>query len=125
MASIVSLKDYYKWEEFFRNLNYKPNWDFDLQRFVEYSEARVIMTMRVPDSRKPVPQSEFNLMGQRQVIPLVPITKTVLLGPFHGEEYAKDYIRFHIRDMEDHEIDEWFRYKGELVFDPHKEPTEL
>lgn len=107
------------WEAFFKNFSYKPNCEFDYTHDIDFDRHRLVITMRVPDSRRPLPKSEFDVMGRKQVIPLVPINKTVMLGPWHGEEYAKDHIRFHIRDMEDHEIDEWFRYKGELVFDPH------
>lgn len=109
------------WEDFFKNFSYKPNWEFDYAHDIDFDRKRVVITMRVPDSRAPLPDVEQLRWGVRKTIPLVPITKSVRLDPWHGEEYAKHLMRSHIREMEDHEIDEWFRYKGELVFDPHKE----
>lgn len=119
----MTYQDHLKWEQFFKDFSYKPNWEFDYQYQPDFDDQKVFITMRVPDSRRPLPEPTplDNLMGKRTVIPAVPINKTVMLGPFHGEAYAKDYIRHHIIDMEIHEVDEWFRYQGELVFDPHKE----
>lgn len=117
----MTYRDHLKWEQFFKDFSYKPNWEFDYIHEVDWDIQKVVITMRVPDSRRPVPEAEFDVMGRRQVIPMVPVSKTVILGRFAGEQYAKDYIRHHIIDMEIHEVEEWFRYKGELVFDPHKE----
>lgn len=109
------------WTEFFENFSYKPNWHFDYQLKLDFDEHKVMITMRVPDSRAPTPDPVHFPMGARQTIPLIPISKEVNLPEeWYGEDHAKEYIRFHIRDMEDHEMDEWFRYKGELPFDPHK-----
>ena len=110
------------WTEFFENFSYKPNWHFDYKLEVDFDVHKVIITMQVPDSRKSVPEPDHFQMGARQTIPLVPISKVIVLpDDWYGEDHAKEYIRLQIRDMEDHEIDEWFRYKGELPFDPHKQ----
>lgn len=112
------------WKEFFENFSYKPNWVFEFRPEVDFMLTdRVFITMHVPDSRKPLPEpTPLDLMmGKRTVVSMVPVSKNVILDPWDGEERAKDLLRWHIREMEDHEIDEWFRYKGELPFDPHKE----
>lgn len=113
------------WEEFFENFSYKPNWEFSYLYVPELNASRVVITMRVPDSRKPLPESTplDNLMGKRTVIPVVPITQSVFLRPWQGEQYAKEFLHHYICDMEFHEVGEWFRFKGELVFDPHKEES--
>jgi hypothetical protein len=35
------------------------------------------------------------------------------------EQYARSFVRYCIHQMEAHETDEWLRYRGELVYDPH------
>lgn len=107
------------WKDFFDNFSYKPNCEFDYTHDIDFDRNRLVITMRVPDSRKPLPDTEILVNGRRKTIPLVPITQTVRLGRWVSEDYAKNLMRFYIREMEDHEIDEWIRYKGELVFDPH------
>lgn len=37
------------------------------------------------------------------------------------EDLFVEWFKRTIRVMEDHETDEWLRYKGELLHDPHKE----
>lgn len=112
------------WEEFFENFSYKPNFEFDYKyekyEVNEWLKYKVIITMRVPDSRRPLPDPETLVNGIRQVIPLVPITNTVLLYKWPDEKEALSRMRWEIRTMEDHEIDEWLKYNGELPFDPHK-----
>ena len=119
----ATAQDRKNWQQFFEDFSYKPNWEFEFIFEIDYNECKVHITMRVPDSRRPLPEplALDHMMGKRVVIPVVPITKTLILEPWVNEDRAKSYIRWHTRDMEDHEIDEWFRYKGELVFDPHKE----
>lgn len=110
------------WKEFFEYFSYKPNWEFIYTGDRYVGAHSVLMKMHVPDSRRPIPGPEpFWTTGRRQVVPLIPITKTIMLDRWVSEDYAKDYIRWHILDMEIHEVDEWFKYKGELSFDPHKE----
>lgn len=36
-----------------------------------------------------------------------------------SEKFAKSFVRQCIRNMELHEMDEWLRYRGELLHDPH------
>lgn len=111
------------WIEFFENFSYKPNWEFDLdaRRLFECNEAHLTITMRVPDSRRPIPKETVldHIRGTKVVIPLVPVTKVAILGNWYGEEEAKRLVRWHIQEVEMHEVDEWFKYKGELSFDPH------
>lgn len=98
-----------EWKEFFENFAYKPNWRFDLEDWGH--ELRLRIQMRVPNSR---------VSDESGVHPPTLVSKAVLLDSWMGEEYAKNYTRAVIQNMENHEIDEWFRYKGELPFDPHE-----
>jgi hypothetical protein len=116
-----------KWVQFFKNFSYKPNFAFAVESNIGLDRLypKVRITMMVPDSRIPLPENEhvhaLNVTGVRKNIPLIPIMLDVSLGPYHSDEYALEFMRFNIREMEDHEIDEWIRFKGELVNDPHKE----
>ncbi len=109
------------WEEYFSEFNYKPNWEFIYIYEIEYNTHKLHIVMRVPNARTPLPKKEFNLMGAKEVVPLFPISRTIHLPRWFGERDANNYLRFLISQMEDHEMDEWFCYKGELIFDPHKE----
>lgn len=102
-------KEATSWPECIRQFTYKPNW-----RFTYYDDftPMVQIDMRVMDSRQPAPDPRKTVV----------VNQKLSLPPrWHGEEYALDFIRSVIRKMEDHEVDEWIRYRGELVFDPHKE----
>lgn len=103
------------WKEFFENFHYKPNFMFVLQEDVFYDDLyRLTIVMVVPDSRwKPGTNGE-------KLRPLTRITRSVVLDNWVNEHFAKRYIRDVVHIMEDHEINEWFSYKGELPFDPHQ-----
>lgn len=106
------------WEEFFNNFSYKPNWTFSLWKEDYYVDDKVFKSfvflkieMKVPDARQ---EGSERIVGNN-----------ITLEPWMGEEFAKNLIRDCIRRMEEHEINEWFRYKGELVFDPHKDEEKV
>lgn len=107
------------WKEFFDDFKHKPNWEFHYEYLINYNDHKLVMVMYVPNSRVPLPEPEVGPHRQRQNVPLIPITQSIMLDVWFGEEHAKSYLRFLIDGMENHEIDEWFRYKDELVFDPH------
>lgn len=108
-----------QWQEFFENFSYKPNVTFQYQYQIDYDRSRVNITMWVPDSRRDhVP--ETTPWGRKTIVPLVPIDKVVMLERWYNEERAKEFIWFHLHDLEIHEMGEWFKYKGERPYDPHK-----
>jgi hypothetical protein len=55
---------------------------------------------------------------------MIELTGNYVIPPafFEGdEENFVSWMVYTIKGMEDHESDEWLRYKGELLNDPHKE----
>ena len=115
-----------EWEEFFSKVKYKPNFTLEYTYLIDFDQEKLTITMRVPDSRDPrnwdEPPSVSAIYGPEDPrrIPLVPVTASFMLEFWHGERYAKDWLRSVLRQLEDHELDEWFRYEGELVNDPHE-----
>lgn len=107
-----------RWQEFFETFTYKPNFRFDLDDD-PYSKStlRVRIQMMVPDSRENDPCRPDQLWVRKQV----PVSQTVSLGHYWEDSYARGHIREILIKMEIHEVDEWFRVNGELVFDPHKD----
>ena len=104
-----AMDTYRRWEKFLQDFTYKPNWRFTAVEGGIY--PGIYIQMRVPNSRRDV----FNPNDT------VLISKTVNVpDSWVSEEFALDYLKSCIGHLEDHEIDEWIRYKGELVFDPHE-----
>lgn len=119
-----------EWEKFFERVKYKPNFKIEYVREIDFDREKVILTMRVPDSRDPrnwedQPGGAFNISpfgpDDPRRIPLIPVTATFMLEAYHGESYAKSWLRSALRQLEDHELDEWLRLDGELMNDPHAE----
>lgn len=94
------------WELFFDGFGFKPNFLFEYVYEIDFDVEKLHITMRVPNSRDPEKMTS--------------VGSTHILGRWQGEVYARDWIRWAIRQLENHEIDEWLRFNGELVFDPHK-----
>lgn len=114
------------WEEFFSSVTYKPGFTFEYEYEIDRNWEKVTLTMRVPDSRdienlKPLSEQKIGWGAEARRIPLIPVTMTNHLPPWTTEQVAKDYLRFLLRDIEMHELDEWFRFEGKLVNDPHAE----
>ena len=106
-------QDLKKWVAFLADFSYKPNFEFKIDSGLDFGVPMIEMIMWAPDSR-----SEMN---ER---PLIRIVQKLALPPWlwgNGEAAAIDWMHRSIRKMEVLETDEWFRFKGELVFDPHKE----
>lgn len=110
------------WEEFFSKIRYKPNVTVVYDNRIHFERESITITMYVPDSRdlRNLLENQTPTYGLARHIPLVPITASYVLDHWINEEYAKHYIRDLLRRMEDHEIDEWLRYNGELINDPHE-----
>jgi hypothetical protein len=112
------------WEEFFANVTYKPGFTFEYENMIDFNREKVTLTMRVPDSRdlenlKHPSEVKVGWGAEARRIPLIPVVMTNMLPPWTTVQVAKDYLRYLINSLEQHEVDEWFRYDGELVFDPH------
>lgn len=127
-----------------RDLQYKPNVGYRAYERDGMWWIRVIMLVenaRAPwrqwdvkpyrqndeemyyDLVRRIPSRFNNIAGyspSREVIEVVGQYPIPMFAP--GEEIAfVGWMRFTLHEMENHETDEWIRYKGELLNDPHKE----
>lgn len=111
------------WKDFFEKIQYKPNVTIAYENVGYLGSERITVTMYVPDSRDPrnlAPSQDEVARGlPPRRVPLVPITASYFLDPWYSEDYSKHYIRDVLRRMEDHELDEWLRFDGKLLNDPH------
>lgn len=130
-----------------RDFQYKPNFRCAAYER-EKGEWWVRIVMFVEDSRKPLepwdPQPypvsqrdlyfEYDIVYNRYRTPEAPeyyspsraVIEVMGNYPipkyFEGDDEAfVSWMVYTIREVEKHEQDEWFRYKGELLNDPHKE----
>ena len=96
------------WREFIKTVTYKPNWKFEIEEGWEGQEVLAIK-VKLEDSRNP---------GSPALV-----TNRIDLRMFesHGDSNKQSILRSWINKMEQHEIDEWLRFGGVLVFDPHKD----
>lgn len=88
------------------DLEYKPDWAFMMG--LEWP-ATLYLTRRVPDSTRPDH-------------PMVKVIAAVIVPPpmRTGNGYTfLQWVKGEIRKQEIHEMDEFLRYKGELLHDPH------
>lgn len=132
-----------------QDFQYKPN--FGYYTFKSMEECRIRITMWVENSRSTwkqwdihteqwqnggmfadydvaynytryIPPTTKNYSPSREVIEVV---GTFVIPPdafLEGDEDSFiSWVVFTIKAMEDHETNEWARYKGELLNDPHKE----
>jgi hypothetical protein len=83
--------------------SYKPGWR--IERFNQYS---LLLTARVENSYEPGMFIE--------VAHIRPFNEYLTETP-EGLRHAVKYL---LKSYEEHEFDEWFRYDGQLIDDPHK-----
>jgi hypothetical protein len=94
-------------EEEISNLKYKPGWKFALTDY-GYGDALEIIGCAY-DSRALAPTPIEFVMSR-----LVPASVTSSVDSFTA------WVKTLLMEAEFHELREFFRYKGELVDDPHK-----
>lgn len=89
-------------------VTYKPGWTFELG----HCGLGVILTMRawVPDST--TPEHRPVEIVSRRPIDLLSLSRL-------DEAGFLDWLLCRVMSLESHETREWFRYRGELVDDPH------
>lgn len=96
-------------------LKYKPGWTFAVAMNDATGLPMLDIRMEVPDSR-----------GSGRIVSVY--NGAVIPPPFVRERNERrfwDFVRFEIRKLEEHEMDEWIRVNGELVFDPHAPKTDV
>lgn len=103
------------------NFTYKPGYELTL---VVPEVARIDGMSLFPDGTQPAILHIRCYVPDSTRPPHDPtlIQFQALIPPYmeDREERVKlHYLREILREFEMHELDEWFRYKGELVNDPH------
>lgn len=88
---------------------YRPGWTLELTT----DEGHPVLIVRYPaiDSRDPSQERMFRAHR--------PVNKWIDSDPALFAEWLKAALL----DVERHEFDEWFRRDGQLVDDPHADPT--
>lgn len=129
-----------------KDFSYKPN--FAIGAYEVDGEWRIRISMAVEDARKPLepwvlkpmPQDEnyffndyaryrpppSNSIGYSPSREMTEVMGNFIIPPFveqDGEESFLKWLMYSIKEVELHEMDEWARYKGELLHDPHEEVT--
>ena len=63
------------------------------------------------------------LQGQEVVVLVRRVPIPEIVGVFGGDVklYAREIVHGMLHQVMEHELKEWFRYRGERVFDPHPE----
>lgn len=85
--------------------SYKPGWKFRLDDSLIRDEMVLWIEMEVLDSR-----------GSGHFIPVIS------RQPIYCQRTVDQFTRWlcaSIRQLEEHETDEWFRFRGQLLHDPH------
>jgi hypothetical protein len=94
-------------------ISYRPGWKLSADWHPGYQSVQVVLNALVDDA--------YGGLGARRVDVL-----TMQMLSYRELEYfdvprVLDWVRHClIMEMEDHESREFFKYKGERVFDPHK-----
>lgn len=91
-----------------------PGWRVSLVRpaiDLTYEAGSIVLEMFVSDSRTP---------GRT-----IPVTSMRSVPSGFPAERLPRFVFSAIRELAEHELREWFRVDGELVYDPHKEGTKL
>lgn len=114
--------------------SYKPGWLFELKRTPEAGGALLHVQLHVPDSRRPrysgyeymqCEQCGSVVSGDRPV-GLIPVTGSFAISCYEmasmrrADNFFLAVMLRCVNHVEDHERDEWFRFRGQMVNDPHK-----
>lgn len=130
------------------DFQYKPN--FGIGLYEAEGQWRIRIVMWVENSRTPWKQWElgqrpqfannlfddydidfnryFPPAGPQYFSPsreVIEVQGNFVIPPFEAdnEQEFLTWLIYQVKGVEEHEMDEWIRYKGELVRDPHKPVT--
>jgi hypothetical protein len=101
---------YEKYQEVIKDLAYKPNVSFHLQLSSDGDSFRLII------------RSKVTCVNENKLISVC--YKVDMVDELETKQDVKSIIKIIkecIEFNEDHERDEWFKYKGKCITDPHPE----
>lgn len=98
-------QDLVSWINLITKFTYKPGWHFEVydNRGWEFPSLNV----------------QAEVIDSRDRTTSIKVHCTRGLGPFINQTLALQRLRSIVREVEMHESDEWFRYKDQIIFDPH------
>ena len=97
------------WQSIIDTVTYKPNTKFHITE--NYYNTQLHIEVLVPNTYDP---------GNLTPIKVIHTSVLPSLGYF-PEKKAPKYIRKLVHNAEIHEADEWLRFNGVMLFNPHKE----
>ena len=99
-------------EQVIKDIDYKPGWSFEYKPGVSVGSQEawpmLHITARVPNARGP---GEIEFVVKRLIPDFVMADSAAML---------LEWVKTQIQGAEFHEVDEFFKYKGRLVDDPHQ-----
>ena len=103
-------------------ISYKPNFRIEITTINERGmlTAAVRITAHVVDSTKPVVPVPITGSAEQPMIKIVTETPAPMLLIEDDEQLIVKMIYHMLREFETHECDEWFRFDGEVIYDPHR-----
>jgi hypothetical protein len=102
-----------RWQDVAHCVTYKPGWRIEMNRPLTAEDRHMLMLV--------VSASFPNSCGSSPAT--VQVGQSLFL-PLEAWERMEDrtqleWIRHAVRSLEEHESDEWFKFRGTVVHDPH------
>lgn len=95
-------------QEVVDKISYKPGYEFICKRS-EYHDDVIVTLVSVP------------VLDSTGTGEMRPIRGNLMVATYHDEEYIKRSIFSMIRAMELHEMNEWLKFEGKYIENPHPE----
>lgn len=100
--------------EILKKITYKPEWHIECYIRTDYPGSPVAVDF-ILDAIDPVTKAPTRIMGHSRIDPFM----------FKDKEALLAFIFDRLIVAERHETQEWFRYEGKPVYDPHGNETKL
>lgn len=110
VTSELPKKPIASWEELLKTVTYKAGYEFIHQYLVDYGQDYIFVELTTKDTYNPDSPYPFRVVHRNPV----PDFKAL------SEVEAREFLRAVIHSVETHEADEWLRFGGVMLFDPHR-----
>jgi hypothetical protein len=99
-------------QDIVRKIHYKPHCKLDVHRISDYFVVNIVVVMIVPDINSP---------ERRTVIQFASTVDLEFMEQMTDFEVVERYVSRAILEAELHEMDEWLKFEGRCVKEPHPE----
>lgn len=103
-----TLPDVESWEELLRDFKYRKGYEVYYHYHIDFNRSYIFVEVWTEDTYNP--GSMIRVVHRRDV----PEFKLL------GQTEALKWLQRILHSVECHESDEFFRFRGEMIFDPHK-----